>query len=305
MSRVFVGVDGGGTHARAVVVDDNGRELARFTGPAGIVNPRDPRAAAGVVRDVALAAMQAAGVQPPAAALCCGLAGAGRTEQSMAVHDGLVQSGVAEKVMVVGDAEAAMADAFADGPGVLLIAGTGSIAWARNAAGDVVRVGGWGQLLGDEGSGYAIGLSALRAIARASDGRTGPTALSEIIVRACGVSTPSDLIAWAAAADKGAIGALAPLVMACDDDIASGIIDRAVGHLLHHVDTAGQTARIDQPVIALSGGIIAPGGPLHDRLVAALHRTQPYSTILDRNIDPAWGAARMALEVVRGRHEHD
>jgi N-acetylglucosamine kinase-like BadF-type ATPase len=298
---VFVGVDGGGTHARAVVIDETGKELARYTGGAGIVDPRNPETAAHVIVAVVEQVLSTAGLSIPVDALCCGLAGAGRPEQSEAVTRSLLTAAVAQRVLVVGDAETAMYDAFGNDPGVLLIAGTGSIAWARNAAGEVFRVGGWGQLLGDEGSAYDIGLQALRAVARAADGRAAPTVLTELIVSDCGVSDVADLIAWGAVASKAQIGALAPTILACAetrDAAAVQIRANALEQLLVLLGTALKHAGTRRISLALAGGLIEPGRPLFSHLTEAAARFFPDVTVRDIPIDAARGAAAMALESV-------
>lgn len=292
MSDVFIGIDGGGTRARALVTTADGTERARLIGAAGLVSPADPGAAAAAVAALARDVMSAAGAPLPAAALCCGLAGAGREQERESVRVTLTLAGIAERVIVVGDAEAAMMDAFGTDPGILVIAGTGSIAWARGADGSVVRVGGWGRLLGDEGSGYAIGRGALQAVARATDGRAAASALTDVLLRATRVATPEDLVAWAAQASKGDIAALAPHVLACADEDASAAAIRkeAVDELVMLAATAAQRANLDPPHIALHGGLVSPGGPLREHIQRAL----PRATFLDRPVDAATGAATIA-----------
>ena len=96
--------------------------------------------------------------------------------------------GLAESIEVGTDVEAAFHDAFGDGPGVMLIAGTGSIAWARDESGVMHRVGGWGQHVGDEGSGYWIGHGARSgAWTGAEDGRSAATALRESVLESLGL----------------------------------------------------------------------------------------------------------------------
>jgi N-acetylglucosamine kinase-like BadF-type ATPase len=292
----YIGVDGGGTHARAVVVDEDGRELARRVGPAGLVDPRDPGSAAAavaqLVRDVLLDADA-----PAAAALCCGLAGAGRPHEREAVRIALTLEHVAERVGVVGDAEAAMADAFPHGAGVLVVAGTGSIAWARTADGAALRVGGWGQLLGDEGSGYDIALAGLRALTRAADGRTAPTALTNVLLAAVRLQDPDDLIAWAASASKAQIAALAPAVLSCaerGDPTAAAIRAGAVDALVQMALTAARRTGADTLTFAFAGGLLAGTGPLRTPVIAAIHERVPGARVTEHPVDAALGAARIA-----------
>jgi N-acetylglucosamine kinase-like BadF-type ATPase len=301
MTRICVGVDGGGTHARAVVVDESGIELARHTGTAGLVDPRDPAAAAAVVAQLVRAALREARVET-AAALCCGLAGAGRAHERETVRVALALQHIADRISVVGDAEAAMADAFPEGTGVLVVAGTGSIAWARLPDGSTVRVGGWGRILGDEGSGYDIALSGLRAITHAADGRSEPTALARALLSAIPLADPHELIAWTASATKAQIAALAPAVLDCatqGDAAATAIRDRAVDALAHMAATASLRAADPIATFALTGGLLAHGAPMRALLAEALHQIFPDPGVTDRPVDAAMGAARIAMTLTR------
>jgi len=297
---IFIGIDGGGTRTTAVVTDADGRELARVPGEAGLVNVLEPAARAGSLAALARAAAEAAGPgQGTLVALCCGLAGAGREPERLALEEALRATGVAERLRVTTDAEAGMADAFGpSGAGILVIAGTGSIAWGRDAKGRTARAGGWGLLLGDEGSAYALGMAALHSVVRAHDGRERPTGLTGAILQATGTAVPEKLIAWTAAASKGEIGALAPAVAttaAAGDITARGILESAGHELALHV--LALHSRLgpwtEAPLLALAGGLLAPGGPLRDPMIAAV---QPLAHVhpLDRPVDAGTGAAALA-----------
>jgi glucosamine kinase len=302
-SRSVIGIDGGGTATRAVVLDDQGRELGRGrAGPSLTDRPGSPIEIETLVT-AAERAVEQAGVTLPVAALCAGLAGVGRDEERAAVEAALATRAIASTSRVVTDAEAALYDAFADGPGILVISGTGSIAWGRAEDGREARSGGWGSLIGDEGSGYDIGLRGLRAAVRAADGRVGETELLARFAAGLGTVGPEDLLAWAASAAKSEIAGLAPLV--CElaragDLIAGAIVDAAVASLTDHV--AALLTRLapwsEPPGLALGGGLLSQGGALRDPLLAALadHPCVPLTGAVDSGL----GAARMAL---RGLHE--
>jgi N-acetylglucosamine kinase-like BadF-type ATPase len=301
--QVYAGIDGGGTRARAMLLDAAGAERARVSGPAGIIDAADPARGAAVVAQLARDALAAADVAAPCEVLCCGLAGAGREVERQEVHRILEEAGVARRVLVLGDADVAMADAFGDGPGVLLIAGTGSIAWARAAGRPPLRVGGWGRLLGDEGSGYAIGLDALRHVVRAADGRAPTGLLTAEVLAGTRCSEVDELIRFADRATKAAIAALAPRVLACaagGDAAAAAIRDDAVAALVELVRTAVSRAGMETPVVALAGGLLEPGGGLRTDLEAALEAEQPGCRIRPQPVDAARGAAGLALRAGTG-----
>ncbi len=297
-----IGVDGGGTHARAVIVDDAGTELGRGEGPGAVVTVRSPAEAAAAVDHAVRDAAAAAGVQLPGAVLWAGLSGAGQEDARRAERAELGRARLADRVVVGTDVEAAFRSAFPEGPGILLIAGTGSIAWARDAEGRIMRAGGWGERIGDEGSGYAIGLGALRAVARAEDGRAEPTAMRTAVLGALGLSDPEALIQWAGYATKAEMASLVPIVAdvaARGDPTADALLDQAVAELLGHVgailERAG--ARPARPRLALWGGMIGHGGSLRSRLLEAL-ASQPVEPV-PHEPDAAMGAALLALSIHR------
>jgi len=298
-----IGVDGGGTHARAVIVDERGREVGRAEAPGAVVSLRAPEAAAAAVAHAVRSAAAAGGFALPGDVLWAGLAGAGHEASRLGVERALAGAGLARRVHVGTDVEAAFHAAFPEGPGLMLIAGTGSIAWGRRPAGDLCRVGGWGQQLGDEGSGYAIGLKALRAVARAEDERTEPTSLTSEVLRALSLDAPGELIPWAASATKAEMAALVPVVARCadaGDKTASDILEEAAAQLDAHVSAllrrTGPWA--SRPGLLLSGGLIAPGGTLRPILLRRL-AAKPVDVRADE-VDAAVGAARLAMSLREG-----
>ena len=293
----FIGVDGGGTRTRAVIIDDAGREVGRAAGAGAVATASEPDRAATAVAATVRQAAEAAGVALPASVLWAGLAGAGAAEARGQVQAALAGTGLAERVVVGTDVEAAFHHAFPEGPGVLLIAGTGSIAWSRDETGAVRRVGGWGRNLGDEGSGFALGLDALRLVTRAADGRADPTTLTVPLLEACGLSTVGDLVPWIEIAKKREVAALAPIVVAeanAGDEGASGVVRAAVVALLAHVVAAcdGRSRSV-----VLWGGLLAEDGPLRSRVTDALGEKD--FSVTDRTIDPGLGAAMLALDAGR------
>jgi N-acetylglucosamine kinase-like BadF-type ATPase len=303
--KIFVGIDGGGTRTTAIAVDEAGRELARHQGPAGLVQSGAVTAGAAALADLTDRVLHAAGAAPPATALCCALAGAGREADRVAIAAALQREAIAERIRVVTDADAAFHDAFGMGPGILLIAGTGSNALGRGQGTGTIRVGGWGSLLGDEGSGYALGLEALRACARIDDGRAPPSMILPMIMAELTIGEPEDLIGWAAGASKKAIAALAPLVMSAatsGDATARAIVEGAAAELVDHLKSIyhRMSPWNEPPAVALTGGLIEPGRPLREYLLDRLGRLEAELLILDRPIDAAHGAATLAREQFEG-----
>jgi glucosamine kinase len=280
VSSFFIGVDGGGTRTRAVLLDAEGRELGRASGAAAVANAREPDRAARAVRDVCSAAARVVGRSLPADVVWAGLSGAGREAARYAVELELGRLSVGARVRVDTDVRASFHDAFSDGPGVLLV--------------------GWGHHIGDEGSGYAIGREALRRVTRHADGRAPATDLEERVLDHLRLHRADDLVGWINEAERSEVASLAPLVVdtaRSGDGIAQEIVQRAVeeleGHVLTVLENLGPWSTA--PPVALSGGLIEPGRPLRESVETALerHLIRP----LQRPLDPALGAARLALSL--------
>jgi glucosamine kinase len=301
--KVAVGIDGGGTRATAVAVDETGRELARSPGPAGIVETARIDEVVSRLVILVRAVLGQAGLTAPCDALVCALAGAGREPQRTQVELALTAAGTAGQVGIVTDAEAAFHDAFADDAGILLLAGTGSIAWGRGPGGERGRVGGWGGRIGDEGSAWAIGLAGLRAVARANDGRDPPTTLTDALLLEPGIDDPSALVRWAESARKKDVAALGPIVlrMAGTDAAARRIMEEAVAELVLHVECLAKRLGPwpQGTAVALAGGLLESGRPLRGPVCEAIADRLAGARVLDRDIDGARGAASLALARIR------
>lgn len=295
---VYIGIEGGGTRSTAIVLGDDGAQLARVEGTAGLVPANDPVSAGRTLILVAREALAAAGVPAPAEALCCALAGAGRAAAREPLAMALRGAGIARHIAIVTDAEGAMHDAFGDRPGILLVSGTGSVSWGRAADGRAARAGGWGLLIGDEGSGYSIAVEAMRAVARATDGRGPETALQKRLIRAVGCGSAEELIPWAARGSKGTIASLAPTVaeLAATDAVARDIIEAAARHLARHFIALHERLAPwgEAAPLALGGGLLFPGRPLRALVIEAVRAAGYQPVVIERAIDGAAGAAALA-----------
>lgn len=300
MNGLFVGVDGGGTHTRVLVVDEHGTELATAEGPGSAIQPGASSRSAAVIRDAVTRAC--AGLSDrPVRGLCVGIAGAGLDEERDTLQAALEADRIAGAVVVLTDAEIALEDAFGAGPGVLLTAGTGSIAYGKGPTGLLARCGGWGPVIGDEGSGSWIGRRALGIAAASSDGREPESALADAIGAALGLGSIEQLIPWAAAASPADLGKLAPVVLevaATGDLRANSLVTLAVEELALHVRTLARKLFSDERAafrLAMNGGLLAPKLLLRRRLEQRLKSIAPGATVLVERVVPERGAARFAM----------
>lgn len=302
MTTLLVGVDGGGTKTHVIVADSDGTERASAEGSGSAVAPGKAERSADAIKQAVETALASENMQDAhIAVIVAGLAGVGREEERRATEQALASRGIADEIRIVPDAEIALTDAFGDGAGILVIAGTGSIAYGRNQTGAMARCGGWGPTFGDEGSGTWIGRRALGVVAAAADGREADTALTGAILTAAQVNEPNELIPWAAAAGNAAIAALAPVVFntAQTDQRANALVDLAVEELVLHVRALARELFGDDRAefsVALAGGLLSRGSMLRTKLEHRLKSSVPGAHMRSEEVVPARGAVRLALQ---------
>lgn len=307
MTSLLVGVDGGGTHTRVMVTDEAGVQLASSDGIGSVVKPGEVERSAEIIASTIEAAVKEVTSEDPRVRLACvGVAGVGRDEERQELHEALLARGIADEVLVITDAEIALEDAFSDGPGVLLIAGTGSICFGRGPAGALARCGGWGAVIGDEGSGAWLGRRALGVAAASFDGREGETALVAAILSATGAATIEGLVPWAAHASAAQLAALAPAIMEtakAGDLRANAIVTLGVEELALHVRTLARQLFVDERAtvpVALSGGLIHKGTLVRKRLEARLKSMVPGALVQGDEVLAVRGAIKRALRSPSG-----
>jgi glucosamine kinase len=271
-AKVLLGVDGGGTHTRARVVTAQGRALGEGrAGPSGLSLGLD--AAWTNVRLAIDNAFEAASVQPPKPSeMAVGIGVAGATSPSLL--DGFaVRCRDWGRCTLSDDAVIAHLGAFGHAPGLLVIAGTGSIAVARDRQGRLSQNGGWGYPLGDEGSGAWIGAQALRRLFCGIDHRGTSTSLVERMMRAVG-SDYARVVEWVRLSNQSAVARLAPLVFEAaeaGDSDALAILKHAADAVEQLVDNGSDDPSLP---VCLAGTVaqrltarLSP--PLQERLVEA------------------------------------
>jgi N-acetylmuramic acid 6-phosphate etherase len=307
---LVLGIDGGGTHTVALLAKvTEGVWTLLGRGAAGSSNLH----AAGTAS--ALAALDAAVDAAFAAAelkrdtvtsACLGLAGAGRAEEQALIRAWAEQARLAAKIDVTSDAAILLAAGTPKGWGLVLIAGTGSIALGRTKDGRSGRAGGWGYLLGDEGSCYALALAGLQAVARAADGRGPATMLTEHFLKRFNVSQPQELIGavYGGGWDRAGLAALAPLVVeaAESDAVAAEIVDQGARQLSLAAASVARQLQWTGPVpIALAGGLLLGSAGYRQRVLHALQSVGLQVDPVTLVQEPAEGALRVAVANTQSR----
>jgi glucosamine kinase len=322
---MFLGIDIGGTKTECAVGDAN-RVFAtaqESSAKPGRVSDAEARR---VLQSAVEKACRAAGAEPHSIQRACvGTSGASRVEVRDLIR-GALQELVAGEVVIVGDMEVAHQAAFAGSPGIVVISGTGSVAYGVNAKGSSARAGGWGAPISDEGSGDWIGRTAVGDVLVAHD--TG--AHSGLLHRLCdawGVSSPAELARLANASPPPDFAALCPEVIASDgagDTLARDLLVRAAHELSqltmivvrrlwpeesHPSQKAGERVgdpsgarMVGRPEIAMSGGVFVHSATMREVFSHILANLRPDATVLLSSRSAAEGALMIARSAAKSAH---
>jgi N-acetylglucosamine kinase-like BadF-type ATPase len=299
-----LGIDAGGTKTVCYLADAEGNVIGEAR--AGGANLK-AEGELGVEKVLHTVMDQAAGGREThVAAICLGMAGADRDDEKDVVRGIMRRIGARSRVVVVNDALVALVAGVGDAPGVVIICGTGSIAYGRSAD-RAARAGGWGHILGDEGSGYWIGRRALGAVARAADGRGPATSLTGRVLNHFAVAKPSDLIAevYDRQLRHHAIAQLARVVQQArdeGDEVATQILEQAAHELVRAARSVVERLSMQEEAVqfVLAGGVFTGLPWLAEELTRRLPATAPRGQVRRLAVEPALGAVRLALAEARG-----
>jgi N-acetylglucosamine kinase-like BadF-type ATPase len=302
----FLGVDGGASKTSALVTDEQGEPLGDgLAGPSNHLRVGIETAARNIERAVNKALVAADVTSREIVWAYCGIAGADHPAHRQEVVDSLSIFFPRGNFTVDNDARIALTGAVGYGGGIVVIAGTGSVAFGRNDAGQETRAGGWGPIVGDEGSGFGIARAALGAIVRAWDGRGPATRMTEMLRNEWNMK-PEDIprFVYAPAThtdDIARFGKLAIDAAGAGDAVARAILDdggRELGECVVAVAKRLDMLTTAFPV-SYTGGAFNAGAlllePMREVILAAASR----ATIAPPAKTPVQGAAMMAMRAAR------
>ena len=300
-----IGIDAGGTKTVGLLGDERGEILSRARGSGANLQALGELQVEKVLHEVMDQVLGERDIVP--AAICMGIAGVDRPTDRAIIQGIMKRIGLKARILIVNDALIALEAGAGGQPGIVLISGTGSIAYGRNARGEAARAGGWGYALGDEGSGYWIGRAALRAVLRAADQRGSATALTRLLLSHFDVAQPQALLHEVyhhnlRPADIGALASCVQAAYAQGDAVAADILRGAAGELEGAaLSVARRLGLIEEPfTIVLSGGMFRAVPWLHQELARRLSAAAPHSTTTLLEREPAEGAVALALQEARG-----
>ena len=290
------GIDGGGTKTTVLChyIEDGHYEEKRF-GAFNINSIGEP--AFIELLDEIIAYLKSLGT---CRALVIGAAGISNKRMGEIVSEKLKEAGIALWDLV-GDSAIALEGALDGGPGISLIAGTGSICFGKGPDGTLQRAGGWGHLIGDEGCGYGLGRDAFFALTKDRDGYGKKTMITQLVADKLGLDHESKIISYVYRNDKSAVAALSPIVEEAydaGDEVAVEIVKSNALALARIVKCVSDKLALDKPAVATLGGLIAKDTCMRKELKAALDSIAPETECIYPIKDAAQGAIMLAHKLL-------
>ena len=296
-------MDGGGTKTSVSVADMDSKILLKLKGGAVNCNSDMPDH----VRKNLTEILDSVSAQTSKFGRCAGICIAAAGISNPAAVETIRETVAARyrgPLFVVGDQEAALWGAMGNPYGIVLISGTGSVCFGKDRSGHEHRSGGFGHLIDDEGSGYAIGRDILAAVVKAYDGRAEKTQLTKLVSHTLGISSMPELIrfVYAESTGKRGISSLAPLLddaLLNQDSAAMKIAERSVNDLFELLVPVIGALQFDPLQIALSGSILLKDKFIRNRLCRVITTAFPSAECFDRKYDASYGAVQIALKKLR------
>lgn len=302
-----IGIDGGGTKTLVKAADMNGSILASSEGGPANINSAGTLYVEdmikGLIDDVIKKADKS---MEDCKFICVGTAGADRPDDKKVMEDIIKRTGFSGGIFVTNDAEIALYGGIGKGEGIIVISGTGSICYGRNLSGEICRVGGWGHIIGDEGSGYDIGIKALKCIMRSFDGREKPTLLTPMVLSFLGLKSPENLInyIYRSGAGKKEIAKIAEIVdnaFKSGDALAGDILKESAYELFTCFSVVKEKLKFKDkpPYVVVSGSVLVKNKYVFTEFSTLVHRAYPMINVGFAKDDPAFGAVLIALNKLK------
>lgn len=300
---IFLGIDGGGSQTSCVIGDETSLLGSGSGAGSNVLRVGEEQARKSIVSAIRQACAAGKVTPQQIKRTCIGVAGGARPETTEIIRRILAEV-VSGEIEVVGDMVIAMEAAAGSGPGVIVIAGTGSIAYGRNAAGQTARAGGWGFAISDEGSGHWIGRAAVTAAMRACD-EGQSNGLLEGIMKSCGASTREQMILVSNSSPPPDFAGLFPAVLAAadaGDPNAHDILASAGAELarLGKIVISRLFPDADHAPVAMSGGVFRNSVMVRQVFYNRLRLECPKAMVNPKVVDPVKGALELARRAALG-----
>ena len=308
----IIGIDGGGTKTTSVLCALDGAILAEAQGAPSNFQIIGIERTSHTILDLIETCCHLVGCSiSQIGTVVAGLAGAGRSSDQQSMHDGIMDLAhtrnlTINNLVIESDARIALEGAFGGKPGVIVIAGTGSIVFGKDERGKIYRAGGWGRLIGDEGSGYAMGQQAFRAVVRSFDDKSAKTKLTKLFEEKFGLNT-QEVIIHSLYKENFDIASVMPIVIDAaskGDKAAKRIINDAALELVEIIEITLKKMNINiknpsKRPLALIGGLLANEQYYSRKVISVMRKNNLPVFVRHAESSPVVGAAVMAIDVLK------
>lgn len=304
--QYVIGIDGGGTKTILKIADMEGKLVTVCEGGPSNINSNGKQNVEDILKKLIFDGVEKVGGKfENCRSLCLGTAGAGR-EKDRNILEGIIRNiGYNGELIVTDDAQTALYGGVGSSEGIIIISGTGSICYGRNSSGKTCRAGGWGHIIGDEGSGYYIGQKVLSHVMRSYDGREEHTLLTSMILKHLKLEKVEDLIEYVYRSGAGkkeisGIARLADNAWLLGDETAHKILIDAADELFICARAVIERLEFGNKLVtlAISGSILVKSECVQNEFKRLVNDSYPLVNIAHMKDDAAWGAVTIALEKI-------
>lgn len=302
---IIVGLDGGGTKTRCVFADESGNSILEITGgPSNFLSIGNDKAVSNILSVIKSGLNKLDSSIENISIILAGVSGAGRKYHADELQDALIKKlpESLKNVYVESDARVALEGALAGEPGAVLIAGTGSVIFGKDKSGKIHRVGGFGRVIGDEGSGYSIGVNTLKLISNMIDGRKEKDELLEKFNTIFHIKHENDLISLVhnPGFDVASI-AMFTIKNADEGSVeAKRILDKESGELIKHITTVKDKVGLKPLKVVLIGSLIENRNYYSQLLIQKIKVLNDIE-LTERKYSPEMGAVIMARNILASK----
>ncbi|MFB7142831.1 BadF/BadG/BcrA/BcrD ATPase family protein [Gottfriedia sp. NPDC056225] len=300
--QYIIGIDGGGTKTRLVMTDMQDKLLVTCEAGPSNIHSAPINEVKKVLYTLIQRALDKTGMNlSQCASVCIGAAGAGRFKERIILETILNEIGLNGKKTVTDDVETAFYGGVGCSTGSVIIAGTGSIGFGRNSKGRTHRCGGWGHIIGDEGSGYDIGKKVISSVMRSFDGRSPQTIMTKLLLNSLSLSDHNELIQYIYRSNIGkkeiaSLSRVAYEGCAAGDEIAYSIVKNTAEELYLIATTVLERLGQEDGLLATGGGVLTHNDYIRNEFKHLLDQSYPKVQVIPMKRDAAWGAAMIAKE---------
>jgi len=300
--QYYIGIDGGGSNSRLVAITKEGKEVGRSVGGSTNITSQTYDGVFANIKKLVDEFLYTSGVGiKDCAGVCIGSAGASTGDNAELLKKIFCTIGFTCNIIVINDAELVLRSATQGQPGIIIISGTGSVGYALDGSGNMLRVGGWGHIIDDGGSGYRIGMDAIKAALLDFDGRGEKTLLTNMVTEFFDIESTEQVLKYIYGGDfdKAKVAKIALLVSQAaqqGDNVAQQILQSAAQNLIAVAIVLIERAQLNAHKIVLSGSVILQNTNIRTIFEQHIYEMYPNMQIVQMSTSAEMGAAYLAIK---------